>query len=113
MHVPAILMQDKKHGLRENEAQELLELLRDCANAAPVMPVDQHKYPVKVSQDFLYQQAVTQLKSTQIWKRSEAVRNWLNTTWLSIPQVCMYARYLVAFVLLYLFDTVALGTSLP
>ena len=61
------------------------------ANAAPVVPVDQHKYPVKVSQDFLYQQAVTQLKNTQIWKRSEAVRNWLNTTWLSIPQVCMHA----------------------
>ena len=58
-------MQDKKHGLTENEAQES-ELLHNCANAAPVMPSDQHKYPVKVSQDFLYQQAVTQLKSTQI-----------------------------------------------
>ena len=88
-------MQDKKHGLTENEAQELLELLRDCANAAPVMPSDQHKYPTKVSQDFLYQQAVTQLKSTQIWKSSEAVCNWLNTTWLSIPQVYKYACYVI------------------
>ena len=82
-------------GLTENEAQELLELLHDCANAAPVMPSDQHKYPAKVSQDFLYQQAVTQLKSTQIWKSNEAVCNWLNTTWLSIPQVYKYACYVI------------------
>lgn len=81
------MLQDKKHGLSEHEAQELLELLRDCANAAPVTPTDQNTYPAEVSQDFLYHQAVIQLKSNQIWKRNEGVWNWLNTTWLSIPQV--------------------------
>ena len=39
---------------------------------------------VRVSQGFLCQQAVTDLKSTKIWKMRKAVWNWLNSTWLYI-----------------------------
>ena len=52
------------------------------------MAPDQNKYQTKVS---LHQQVVIHLKSTQIGKISEAVWDWLNTTWHYIPQVSMYA----------------------
>jgi len=60
------------------------------------MAPDQNNYQTKVS---LHQQVVTHLKSTQIRKISEAVWDWLNTTWPYSPQVSMYAIISVTFTL--------------
>ena len=50
-------------------------------------------HAVKVSQDFPLPAGCHSIKKRLDLEkdRSEAVHNWLHTTWLSIPQVNMYA----------------------
>ena len=63
-------IKDRKHGLSPTDGDILLGLLRKCAWAVPASngsPVDCH-----------YQQAVDDLKKTDVWKRNQQVREWLN-----------------------------------
>ena len=38
-------------------------------------------------QDHYYQQALANLKASNVWKENTNVQEWLSSTWLSIPQV--------------------------
>ena len=69
-------VKNHKHGLTDNEASELLDLLRDCAWAPPCR--DNGK-----QQDYHYQQAVERLKASPVWNTHEQVQMWLTTGWLS------------------------------
>ena len=69
------------HGLNKDEAEELLQLLRDCAHAPP--PKLQESLPV----DHYYQLAINKLQKSSVWINNEQVSRWLNSTWLNIPQV--------------------------
>lgn len=76
-------VQDRNHNLNAANRNELLSLLRDCAWASPARSGE-------VSIDHSYKQAVIKLKKSCIWKENEAVRNWLSTKWLPLPEVCRY-----------------------
>lgn len=72
---------DSKHGLSSVDAEYLLDQLRACAwapSATPeeTLPLDHH-----------YQQAVSVLKSSNVWKSNPNVSQWLAGTWLSKPEV--------------------------
>ena len=69
-----------KHGLTKDEGQILLNLLRDCATAPP------SDSPDELSNHYFHE-AVNNLKASSVWKNHKAVRQWLQTTWLTIPQV--------------------------
>ena len=66
-----------KHKIKESK-ERLLSLLRSCANAPPssddTLPKD-------------CQQALEDLKASDVWKTNADVREWLENKWLSIPQV--------------------------
>ena len=70
----------------------MLDLLRDCANAPPVSESDNQGRlgDDKLNSDHYYQLAVDRLKKSNVWSKHESVRNWLNNTWLPLPQVCTY-----------------------
>lgn len=71
-------VKDRKHGLTQAEAEELLALLRACAWAQPS------------SDDNLasgYELAVQNLKKSSVWSNHVQVQQWLTQTWLCIPQV--------------------------
>jgi len=61
--------------------EKLLQLLRDCAWAEGVDDVNI---------DEQYKNAVKRLKDSLIWKKQNNFEDWLATTWLCIPQVCVY-----------------------
>ena len=69
-----------KHGLTKDEGQILLNLLRDCATAPP------SDSPDELSNQYFHE-AVNNLKASSVWKNHKAVRQWLQTTCLTIPQV--------------------------
>ena len=66
-----------------------------CANAPPVLETDnQGRLPHdKLKSDHHYLHAVDQLKKSNVWSKHQNVRNWLNTTWLPLPQVYMHNIY--------------------
>ena len=72
-------VQDRKNALNSNDASHLLELLRACAWAPP----GTHD----VDLDCNYRKAVLVLKESTVWKKNPHVQSWLNSTWLSNPQV--------------------------
>lgn len=74
-------IKDGKHGLAKEDQPVLLGLLRCCAFAEPSAEPDFEKN---------YKREVDNLKRTKIWKENEQLRNWLETKWFSIPQVCFY-----------------------
>ena len=88
-HTRTCTLQIRKNGLSDQQAHELLDLLRDCANAPPVLEIDnQGKLPNdKLQPDHYFLLAVDYLKKSDVWKNNINVRNWLNTTWLPLPQV--------------------------
>ena len=71
-------VRDHKHGLTQEEGEVLLSLLRACAWA----PSSSGDDP-----DGLYLEAVKNLKESNIWRTHMMVQQWLNTKWLSIPEV--------------------------
>ena len=72
-------IKERKHGLSNEDGSCLLTLLRKCAIAPPDFTSQEvgHKY----------QKAVKILKGMEIWKKNEQVQKWLQSKWLSIPQV--------------------------
>ena len=73
-------VREKKHGLSTSDAEWLLSQLRACAWAPSSS--DEHM-PV----DHQFQQAVTKLKQSNLWKSNENVRQWVTNTWLSVSKV--------------------------
>ena len=73
-------VKDGKHGLTENEAVELLYLLRKCAWAPPARSNGE-------AEDSLYHLAVKHLQNSAVWLQHEHVQKWLNNHWLSVPKV--------------------------
>lgn len=72
---------DHKHGLTDKEQDDLLHLLRACANAPP-------QRGEEVTDKLVgYSSALLTLKASSVWKDHQEVRVWLSTYWLSIPQV--------------------------
>ena len=71
---------DSEGALTKDERDLLLSLLRTCATAPPCtndsLPIDE-----------FYQNAVKELKNSSVWKEHAAVRCWLQSTWLKIPEV--------------------------
>ena len=72
-------IKERKHGLSNEDGSRLLTLLRKCAIAPPDF-MSQEVY-------HKYQEAVKILKGMEIWKKNEQVQQWLQSKWLSIPQV--------------------------
>lgn len=75
-------VQDRKNGLDKSEADCLLDLLRACAWAPPG--------PDEANVDIYYQEAVSLLKQSVVWKKKKHVQNWLIGMWLCHPQVHRY-----------------------
>ena len=71
-------VRDHKHGLTQEEGEQLLQLLRECAHAPPT-----DTFPHNI----LYKGAVQALMESPVWKNHESVQNWLTAHWLGIPQV--------------------------
>ena len=92
-------VKDHKHGLSKQEQEELLSLLRACANAPSPQSVhkevDQPLPDAQQDSNALqqahnqsqYDLAVADLKSSNIWKDNQYVQTWLSTYWLTIPEV--------------------------
>ena len=84
-----------KDGLTKDEQEDLLSLLRACANAPPSHSQQDHDQAPNSEatqqyysgSDGLYNLAVTDLKASDIWKKHQEVQQWLTTTWLCIPKV--------------------------
>ena len=72
-------IKERKHGLSNEDGSRLLTLLRKCAIAPPDFTSQEV--------DHKYQEAVKILKGMEIWKKNEQVQQWLQSKWLSIPQV--------------------------
>ena len=67
-------VQDRKNGLDRNDADSLLKLLRACAWAPPGT--------TGTNLDSNYQQAVSLLKLSNVWKKHKHVQSWLSSVWL-------------------------------
>ena len=76
-------VKERKHGLTNDDADTLLSYLRDIANAPSPTSTD---LPV----DYNYKKYVDSLKSGKLWKDNKQIRDWLETKWLSCPQVASY-----------------------
>ena len=80
-------VKDKKHGLSDAQASDLLDLLRDCANAPP----NRDNPDCTPDHNYNYDHAVDQLKRSDVWTTSDNDRQWLNGKWLCCPEVSHYA----------------------
>ena len=67
---------DKKHELSPVDAEILLDHLRACAWA----PSNDNDSELPL--DYNYQQCVKVMQSTNLWKRNQHVRDWIDGTWL-------------------------------
>ena len=74
-------VKERAHGLVNSDAEILLDLLCNCANAAPNR--DDSEGPV----DHYFQLELRQLKKSDIWLQNEHVRHWLTSTWLCCSKV--------------------------
>ena len=74
-------VKERRHGLSELDGATLLDLLRDCANSPPNLNLQDKPT------DHYYQHALTQLKSSDVWKDNDNVQQWLSSTWLCSPTV--------------------------
>ena len=77
-------VRERKHGLSVSDGDVLLSLLRNCAWAPPARNGE-------VQPDHNYREAENILKGSAVWRENQAVQEWLNAKWLSIPEVylCM------------------------
>ena len=73
-------VKERKHGLSPQDGEDLLSLLRDCANApSPLsadLPIDSH-----------YQQRAANLRESKVWNNNKQVKEWLESKWLCSPEV--------------------------
>ena len=73
---------ERKHGLTDKGRDQLLHLLRECANA-PSPPVDAH-----MPHTYYYDKAVETMKSSSVLRSNEQVRSCMvELKWLPISQV--------------------------
>ena len=86
-------VKDHNHNVALEDQSTLLTLLRDCASASPA--------GIDMSCDHYYQHAVENLKNSTLWKGNVKLREWLNGTWLTIPQVTSY--YFCTLLFMYVF----------
>lgn len=82
-------VKESSHGLTEDEASNLLELLRNCANAPPNRAVPEQ--PV----DCYFKNEMKRLKESQVWLQNERVRTWVSSTWLSCCEVRAYLHDII------------------
>lgn len=87
-------VKDHKHGLSKQEQEELLSLLRACANAPPPQSVhtegdaeEDSNVLQQANNPSQYDLAVADLKSSKVWKDNQDVQTWLSIYWLTIPKV--------------------------
>ena len=90
-------VKDKKHGLSEADAEQLLSLLRKCAHAQPNLTTPS---------DHSYKQEVENLKQSYIWKRNQQVRECLQTKWLTIPEVIIIISIIIHYYTVQMVHTV-------
>ena len=76
-------IRDKTHRLSASDAEWLLTQLRACAWAPSATPDE--RLPV----DHHFQQAVTAMQESNLWKTNESVRQWVTNTWLKVSKVCI------------------------
>ena len=89
-------VRDHHHGLSKDEGDELLQLLRECAQAPTPRPQE------KLPNDHYYNLALNNLKSSPVWLNNETVRTWLSNYWLGISNVSTHAyMYMYIAILLY------------
>ena len=69
--------------MKREDQDSLLELLRSCAWAPPSDPT------LGLLIDANYQRAVKDLQDSHMWKENKQLKFWLNTFWLSIPEVLL------------------------
>ena len=74
-------VKDHNHNLTKDEADTLLFLLRESANAPSPKPTE--SFP----QDHCFKLAVEKLKQSSVWINNKQVSQWLSNTWLSISRV--------------------------
>ena len=74
-------VKERAHGLANSDAEILLDLLCNCANAAPNR--GDSEGPI----DHYFQLEVRQLKKLDIWLQNEQVCHWLTSTWLCCSKV--------------------------
>jgi len=73
-------VQDRKHGLTSHEGDLLLALLRKMVFAKAC---DEEGKPVNT----YFMEAEEQLRKSEVWKNHQNIRSWLESKWLSIPEV--------------------------
>ena len=73
-------VKDHNHNLTKDEADTLLFLLRECANAPSPKPTE--SFP----QNHYFKLAVEKLKQSSVWINNRQVSQWVSNTWLSISQ---------------------------
>lgn len=76
-------VKDHHHNLDQSQAEQLLDLLRNCAR---VSSPPNESLPI----DHFFQLAVSNLKKSAIWKENEQVQHWVSLTWLPVAKVCVY-----------------------
>ena len=74
-------VKERSHELTNNDAEILLDLLRNCANASPNRNTSEG--PV----DHYFQLELKHLKESNVWLRNEQVCHWLTSTWLCCSEV--------------------------
>ena len=94
-------VKDHKHGLSKQEQEELLSLLRACANTPspqsvhkevdePSPGTEQDSNALQQAHNLYvsgYDLAVADLKASNVWTDNQEVQTWLSTYWLTIPKV--------------------------
>ena len=96
-------VKDHKHGLSKQEHEELLSLLRRCANAPASRSIHREtneQTPAEEQDNSVLQQdsqagyefAIADPKSSNVWKDNQDVQTWLSIYWLSIPMYPLVHR---------------------
>ena len=76
-------IKNHQNEVKREDQDSLLELLRSCAWAPPSDPT------LGLPIDANYQRAVKDLQDSHMWKENKQLKFWLNTFWLSIPEVLL------------------------
>lgn len=74
-------VKDHHHNLDQFQAEQLLDLLRNCARASSPSPDE--NLPI----DHYYQRALSNLEKSAIWTENKQVQHWITSTWLPVAKV--------------------------